>query len=163
MAVAGADLEDLRLATQRLDSAASGLIVIVELAQRVVARADPGWEEVLAIDSAWQRPVATALKEVRGQIDDGATAGGLLWWLLGRFVIGKHESIAYSKLPEFTFRFRWEEGMLRFVEHGDGRFRTAAIRHTPLSRLTRDLGLWEDRTAPRLTARGAALVDEFLG
>ncbi|TCK21940.1 hypothetical protein EV378_5937 [Pseudonocardia endophytica] len=162
VAVADADLEDLRQATRRLDSAASGLVVILELAGRVTARTGPGWTEVLESDSAWQRPVDTALTGVRRLVDEGATADELLWWLLSRFVIERHEVIAYSKLPDFTFRFRWEEGLLRFVDHGRGRFPTASVRHSPLRRLTRDLGLWEDGDVPRLTARGAALVDEVL-
>ena len=40
--------------------------------------------------------------------------GDALEWALKTFVLGPHEVIAYSKLPESTFRFCWEEGRLRF-------------------------------------------------
>lgn len=157
-----ADLEDLRLATKRLDSAASGLLVILELARRAALRTDPGWTSVLATDSQWQRPVAAALSGVRRRLHSEETVGETLWWLLARFVISRHETIAYSKLPDFTFRFRWEDGLLRFVDHGMQRFPLASIRHQPLRRLTYDLGLWEDWDAPRLTSHGAALVEQAL-
>jgi len=160
--LADADLEELRLATRRLDSAASGLVVIVELARRAAERTDPGWTVVLATDSVWQRPVATALSGVRRRIECDATVAELLWWLLTRFVISTHETIAYSKLPDFTFRFRWEDGLLRFIDQGIERFTLASIRHEPLRRLTSDLGLWEDWDAPRVTARGAALIEQAL-
>jgi len=74
-----------------------------------------------------------------------------------------HERIAYSKLPEFTFRFRWEEGLLRFHDLGVGRFPLAAIRFGALASLSCDLGMWElvDDVAV-LTDRGQAFVREAL-
>jgi hypothetical protein len=73
---------------------------------------------------------------------------------VSKFVMPVHERIAYSKLPEFTFRFRWREGLLRFYDVGVGRFPLAAIRHQLLGSLTRDLGLWDDSSgSASLTAR----------
>jgi hypothetical protein len=86
-----------------------------------------------------------------------------LWWLTAEFIIPVHERIAYSKLPEstFTFRFRWEDGLLRFYELGMERFALAAIRSNSLASLTRDLGLWDAAGAgAHLTPRGHAFVDE---
>ena len=55
--VAEADLEDLRIAAESLDTATSGLLVILELARRVAARTDTGWRAVLSTDAFWQRSV----------------------------------------------------------------------------------------------------------
>lgn len=73
-----------------------------------------------------------------------------------------HERIAYSKLPEFTFRFRWEEGLLHFYDQGIGRFPLAGIRAEALTWLTWDLNLWagDEPAGTVLAARGAAFVDE---
>jgi hypothetical protein len=91
--------------------------------------------------------------------------GETLWWLVSRFVLPVHERIAYSKLPDFTFRFRWEDGLLRFFDHGVRRFPLAAIRFEPLRSITHDLGLWvllDDENAPQLTGFGVGLVEEVL-
>ena len=103
---------------------------------------------------------------LRTHLADSPMIGDTLWWLVSRFVIPVHERIAYSKLPEFTFRFRWEDGLLRFYDHGQGRFPLAAIRNEPLAYLTWDLGFWdatEDDNVPAvLTERGSAFIDEAL-
>ena len=81
---------------------------------------------------------------LRTHLDSDPSVADTLWWLVSRFVVPVHERIAYSKLPEFTFRFRWEDGLLRFYDHGAGRFPLAAIRDEPLALLTWDLGLWDE-------------------
>lgn len=87
-----------------------------------------------------------------------------MWWIVSRFILHVHERIAYSKLPDFTFRFRWEDGLLQFYDNGVGRFPLAAIRHEPLASLTKDLGLWECipplDTHGVLTERGKKFVAE---
>ena len=117
---------------------------------------------MLSTEAFWQQSVAAALAELTRRVQSGATVAATLRWLLERFVVRPHERIAYSKLPDFTFRFRWDDGRLRFVDKGVGRFRRAGIRHAPLRRITHDLGLWTGGDCPRLTAAGRAFVSEVL-
>jgi hypothetical protein len=84
-----------------------------------------------------------------------------LVWLTRRFVINAHEQIAYSKLPEFTFRFRWEEGRLRFYTLGLGRFRLADIRREAMTHISEDVGLWQSvNGVPELTAYGSHFTEQ---
>ena len=163
MTPAEADLEALRTATRLLDTAASGLVVILELARRAAARTGEGWTSALGTASAWQPSVQMVLRGLDERLVAGEPVGETLLWLLDRFVIGTHERIAYSKLPDNTFRFRWEDGLLRFYDNGAHRFPLAAIRHEPLRLLTHDLGLWDNPAAPTITPRGVAFISEVLG
>jgi hypothetical protein len=133
LVLAQASLEDLRTATAQLDTATSGLLVILELTRRVRARTDEGWQAVLNEDAAWQPSVREALAWLYRQIQGDETVHTALRRLLDQFVVRPHEQIAYSKLAEsrFTFRFRWDDGRLRFFENGVGRFPLAGIRHDP--------------------------------
>jgi hypothetical protein len=163
--VAAAPLESLRRLTDEVDTASSGLVVLLELAHRMQDRSGAGWEQASHIASAWQPSVAAVATGLRTHLADAPAVADTLWWLLSRFIIPVHERIAYSKLPEFTFRFRWEDGLLRFYDHGIGRFPLAAIRHQPLASLTWDLGLWDDpdETSPAtLTERGVRFLGEAL-
>ncbi len=115
--------------------------------------------------SAWQLSVAQVLDALRGHLNTDPSVSDTMWWLVSRFVVPVHERIAYSKLPEFTFRFRWEDGLLRFYDRGLARFPLAAVRNEPLALVTRDLGLWAkdaDGNAA-LTPRGSAFVEDWLG
>lgn len=158
-----ATIEQLRQATVYLDTATSGLVAILELSRRIADRSDEGWREAASVASAWQPSLTNVVRGLREHVDDAPvpTVADTLWWLLSRFVLPIHERIAYSKLPEFTFRFRWEDGLLRFIDHGIGRFPLAAIRFEPLQSITHDLGLWTatDDSA-QLTPIGADLVAE---
>jgi len=159
-----ATLEALRAATVALDTAASGLVVLLELYRRARDRTDPGWAEFSAIRSAWQPSVASVLQGVTSHLADAPTIADTLWWLVHHFVLGVHERIAYSKLPEHTFRFRWEDGRVRFYDNGIGRFPLAAVRNAPLAFITQDLAFWErdcDGSAA-LTDTGRAFITEML-
>jgi hypothetical protein len=171
--VRDATLETLRAATEGLNTATSGLVVILELHRRARSRTDPGWVASSAARSAWQPSLASVLAELDTHLAELPTVADTLWWIVHRFVIGVHERIAYSKLPEHTFRFRWEDGRVRFFDNGTGRFPLAAIRNEPLAQLTFDLGFWEGATpgnagdgddnrdeAAALTERGQAFVAE---
>src|SRR5262249_30888120 len=138
-----ASLEELRATTEATDSATSGLAVIFELHRRVSGRADSGWVQSSAVRSAWQPSLATVFDAVTTHLESEPTVADTLWWLVQNFIINVHEKIAYSKLPEHTFRFRWEDGRVRFYDNGIGRFPLAAIRHRPLASITRNLGFWE--------------------
>jgi hypothetical protein len=161
-----AQLEDLRQATNRLDTASSGLVVLLELARRMDDRSGPGWEQASHLASGWQPSVAAVAAGLRAHLAESPAVADTLWWMVSRFIISVHERIAYSKLPEFTFRFRWEDGLLRFYDHGAGRFPLAAIRNEPLAYLTWDLGLWDetddDDRPLLLTERGQAFASEVL-
>jgi hypothetical protein len=165
--VATAPLEELRQLTSQLDTAMSGLLVLLELARRMDGRSGAGWQQAAHVASAWQPSVAAVVAGLSTHLTDHPTVADTLWWLVSRFVVSAHERIAYSKLPEFTFRFRWEDGLLRFYDLGLGRFPLAAIRRESLALITWDLGLWDgttddDRTAA-LTERGIAFVNEVIG
>ncbi len=162
--VATTPLEQLRQFTAGVDTASSGLVVLLELARRMRSRSGAGWDQATHIASGWQPSVATVADGLHTHLADDPTVADTLWWLVSRFVVPVHERIAYSKLPEFTFRFRWEDGLLRFYDHGVGRFPLAAIRHQTLAFLTWDLGLWDEAEDEQavLTERGTAFIDEAL-
>ncbi|WP_030788263.1 hypothetical protein [Streptomyces sp. NRRL S-920] len=137
--VATAPLDDLRRLTSQLDTASSGLVVLLELVRRMEGRAGDGWQKAAAIRSGWQPSIADVTAALRTHLAGSPTVADTLWWLVSRFVIPVHERIAYSKLPERTFRFRWEDGLLHFYDHGVERFPLAAVRNAPLASLTWDL------------------------
>lgn len=157
---ATAELEDLRAATAWLDTGSSAIVVLLELARRTRDHTGEEWDAALDVGSNWQPSVRVALAGFRQRAATGESAADTLWWLLDHFVVGAHERIAFSKLPDNTFRFRWEEGLLRFFDNGVHRFPVASVRHWPLRSLTFDLGLWENENAPVLTTRGVAFVGE---
>jgi len=161
--VRDAPLEVLRAATDTRDTATSGLVVILELHRRASGRTDSGWVLSSAVRSAWQPSLATVLDALGTHLSDEPTVADTLWWIVDRFILRVHERIAYSKLPEHTFRFRWEDGRVRFFNNGIGRFPLAAIRNQPLSRLTWDLGFWDrHNSAAVLTERGRTFIAEAL-
>jgi hypothetical protein len=164
--VATAPLESLRRLTNEVDTATSGLLVLLELTRRMQGRSGTGWEQASHIASAWQPSVAAVAAGLRAHLAAEPTVADTLWWLVSRFIVPVHERIAYSKLPEFTFRFRWEDGLLRFYDQGIGRFPLAAIRDQPLASLTWDLGLRDDtgdEASPAvLTERGIRFLSEAL-
>ena len=157
-----APLEQLREATQTLNTATSGLVVFLELRRRANFRSGLGWEECSHIASAWQPSVADVLATLSDHLGTGPAVADTLWWLVNQYIFDVHERIAYSKLPDNTFRFRWQEGRVRFYNNGVGRFPLAAIRQEPLSQLSGDLGFWERDAAgtARLTNRGQTFVED---
>lgn len=163
--LADAPLEELRRATVNLSTAASGLIALLELHRRAYRRSDEGWIQTATVRSVWQPSVAEVLVMLQSHLDEEPTVADTLWWLIERFVIRVHERIAYSKLPEDTFRFRWEDGRVRFYDNGIGRFPLAAIRYDPLALITHDLGFWDDDEVGHalLSPRGSSFVTEILG
>ena len=86
------------------------------------------------------RPVAFA-RRLTHHLDGEPTLLDTMTWLLRTLVIRPHEAIAYSKLPEFTFRFRHEGGRLRMYPQPFGRFMPNDIRARAMTTLSTDLGL----------------------
>jgi hypothetical protein len=86
-APAEADLEALRTATRLLDTAASGLVVILELARRAAACTGDGWTSALGTASAWQPSVQMVLRGLDQRLVAGEPVGETLWWLLDRFAV----------------------------------------------------------------------------
>ena len=164
MKIADARLEELRSYTRKADMAVSGLIVLLELSRRAKDRTGDGWSQALTVGSAWQPSLARVLSELDAHLAADPAIGDTLWWLVSRFILPVHQNIAYSKLPEFTFRFRWEDGLLHFYDTGIRRFPLASIRNQPLAQLTQDLGFWTtSQGIPALTARGTQFIEEVLG
>lgn len=162
--LAEAPLEALRVATVKLSTVASGLVALLELHRRAYGRTESGWTQTATVRSVWQPSVAEVLAALHAHLADAPTVADTLWWLVERFVITVHERIAYSKLPEDTFRFRWEDGRVRFYDNGIGRFPLAAIRHDPLALITRDLGFWDyEEDGAKLTSRGVSFIAEVFG
>jgi hypothetical protein len=99
--VAQLSLESLRDLTSRLDSASSGLVVLLELARRMTERAGDGWDQASRLRSDWQWSIAQVADMLRAHLADEPTVADSLWWLVSRYIAPVHERIAYSKLPEF--------------------------------------------------------------
>ena len=70
----------------------------------------PSWTWVALQDSDHQSGYLRTVGAVRSEVATEPSVAEALEWALRAFVIGPHEVIAYSKLPESTFRFCWEEG-----------------------------------------------------
>ncbi len=88
--VATAPLEQLRELTNRLDTATSGLVVLLELARRMEGRSGAGWEQATHIASGWQLSVAAVAAGLRTHLADYPSVADTLWWLVSRFVVSVH-------------------------------------------------------------------------
>ena len=154
-----ADPEALRQWTVEFDSATSGLITILALAEACRERSSRGWNVAAGLKPNWQPSLHSSLAELDIHLATNPLISETLSFVVRRFITTAHPRIGYSKMPEFTFRFRWEEGHMVFYDNGIGRFRLAGIRTDALSQLSLDLGLWIDQDAPHLTDTGRAFID----
>jgi hypothetical protein len=142
------DWEDLRGWAATGDSAAAGLVALLVFAERMPDpnAVHPLWREIAVRHSEHQDGLFGLLLLLRQFLDEDPSVGALLARTVQRFLIGPHEAIAYSKLPEATFRFYWEEtGRFRFLTPGNGgldRFHPSDDRRGPMASLSEDLGLW---------------------
>jgi hypothetical protein len=161
-ATADLSLADLRRWAGETDTAAAGLVLFFALRSRVPVEASSssGWLEIGLQSSERQPSFLEFVQRFERHLEEEPTLADSLAWLTRRYVVAAHEQIAYSKLPEFTFRFRWEDGRLRFYTLGLGRFHLADIRRAAMSQISEDIGLWamvDD--VPQLTAHGHAFVE----
>jgi hypothetical protein len=160
---AAAPFEVLREFAIEQDSAIAGLVLILASLSRLPQRerAVRDWQEI-GLQSSERQPSLLGLAHlIEEHLRDEPTLAETLAWLTRRLVIWAHEQIAYSKLPDFTFRFRHEGGRLRFYKIGDGRFELADMRRGSMAQLSEDVGLWEQtESGPELSELGRAFVAE---
>lgn len=166
------DWEDLRDWAATRKSAAAGLVALLVFVERMPdpAAVHPLWREIAVRRSDHQDGLYGLLSLLRRFLDQDPSIGELLARTIRRFLIGPHEAIAYSKLPEATFRFYWEEtGRFRFFNPGSGglaRFHPSDDRRGPMASLSEDLGLWvydDEADEVALTEDGRAFAAGVFG
>lgn len=159
-------LEGVRDWAVRDGSAVAGLALILAVDGRVGAVGEPraGWSEIAAQDGERQPGLAHMRLRLAAHLRADPTVRATMAWLARTFVIWPHELIAYSKLPESTFRFRWESGRLRFYDLRPERFGMTDNRRDSLGRLGADIGLldWTPAGA-QPTAEGRNFISEVFG
>jgi hypothetical protein len=150
--------------TQRTSLAGLALILTV-LTRLPNNEPDEAWQSIAGIDGYWQDGLARLSRKVGAHLGSGPTLGETADFLMRRLVLGPHIANAASKLPDFTFLFRWELGRLQFSHHYDPDFlRPGNIRAWTLAQLSRDLGYCD--LVPghlQLTADGQAFVQDAFG
>lgn len=142
--------------------AIAGLCLLLVMRARLPAAEVAGddWLDTANLSGQWQPgPVAFAHR-LSGHLSGKPALVDTMAWLLRTLVIRPHEAIAYSKLPEFTFRFRHEGGRLRMYPQPFGRFILNDIRSRAMTTLATDLGLVAlEGDALAVTGDGRALID----
>jgi len=98
---------------------------------------------------------------LRSQLDRGVSVAELLEAVTVDRVLVAHDRVASDRLPNYIFRWRFEEGRWRFLTRLSMEpFSLGGSRHEALIRLSEDLGLWEAVDgAALLTERGRQLVE----
>jgi hypothetical protein len=165
-ATAGRTMEDIDLWAVTDGRAIAGMALILLTLARCPdpAEADRAWSEIVSVTGDWQPSLVAVGELVRDLIDAGATVGVLFGTLFERLVIRAHEDNAYSKLPDFTFRWRREAGRLRLYPHRTDWDLLADMRAGPISSLLVDLGLARtDATTITPTADGDGVIGEVFG
>lgn len=160
-------LEDLRRWARDEETAIAGIVFLKLVCDRLPARGsfsetDRAFLDVGVQRSMRQEGLLQVARALDAHMEDEPTVGDTVDWALRRMVIDVHERVAYSKLPNFTFRFRWENGRLRFYDLGVWPFDLADMRHGSLSQLSLDLGYWQETSdgGAKLTADGKKFVTE---
>jgi hypothetical protein len=161
-----ADLPRLVGDPRAATSAIAGIchMLLVRAALPEPEASEPDWGEFGRIDGEWQPGLIRMMALFDLHLADNPTIAESLAWFLNHFIIRTHERIAYSKLPEFTFRFRWEMGSLRFYGHPFSWTDPGNIRARTLKSLTRDVGFWQPADGePALTPDGVVLMTQAFG
>ena len=161
------ELEELRVWVEGEDSLAAGVLGMLLMRDQMptVEAMPAGWDVVGGEDGASQPGLLRLLASIEAMLSADDTVGGFARHFVDRFVVEAHERVAYAKLPEFTFRFRWSDGRLRFFEKTmTGRFTPGDIRQGSLEWLSFDIGLYEGTgDTLRVTRQGEALIAEAFG
>jgi hypothetical protein len=161
-------LEELRRWTRDQESAIAGIAFLKVVMERLPKRAsfsetDRAFLDVGVQRSMRQQGLLQVARAFQAHMEEGPTVADTVDWALRRLVIEVHERVAYSKLPNFTFRFRWENGRLRFYDLGVWPFDLADMRHGSMSQLSLDLGYWrETADGGKLTPDGRTFISEAL-
>lgn len=159
-------LEHLRAWAVGEETAIAGVTLMLVLNARLPDRetAPSDWARIGLQHSDRQPSLLGFAYLLEQHFADEPTLAETLHWMTRRFVVAAHEQIAYSKLPDFTFRFRREGGRLRFYPIGDGRFDLADMRRASMSSISGDVGLWrDDDGVAGLTSEGQQFVADIFG
>jgi hypothetical protein len=157
-------LEHVRELAVRRGTAIAGLALLLLLYRRlpVPHNAPDGWREIGSQSSVYQPGLLGFGVQLREHLSGRPTLADTLAWIVHRYVLVPHEAIAYSRLPNYVFRFRWERGRLRFLDNGLWRFDITDSRRDALARLSEDMGYWQNDASDdaELTEDGRRLVGE---
>jgi hypothetical protein len=161
------DLESIRIELVKSGSAVGGLTLLVLLIDRLgePITGRPEWRETASASSTWQPGLSSLMDQVRSHYDLDPLLGETLEFITRRFVLAIHERNAYSKLPNFTFRFRWQNDHLKFyADHADHtRTNLPDTRVGAVATLGVDLGLLAlDGGQLTLTPEGWAFLGSVL-
>ena len=166
--LASHSLESLRFWVETEAHSLAAVVLALELLRRTDGLdSRKEWSEIARFGTDAQPGLLRTLMSLRTHLESDPTILQTVSWLVNRLVIQAHESVAYSKYPEFTFRFRWVDGRLVFYSQSvlsPDKFELADSRHDSISTLTRDLGYWQEAgTGGQLTEAGRQLVAEVFG
>jgi hypothetical protein len=166
----GMSLEELRKWAREQESVVAGVLFLMTVCERLPPRAlfsesDRAFLDVGVQRSMRQYGLLQTAHALEMHMSEAPTLADTVEWAVRRLLIDVHERVAYSKLPNFTFRFRWESGRLRFYDLGVWPFDLADMRHGSMSQLSLDLGYWEKGPSDGglLTADGESFVTEAFG
>ena len=167
LATSKMSLEDVRSWTRQQASVVAGVAFLMSVLNRMPARdsfseTDRAFLDVGVQRSMRQEGLLQVARSFETHMAEDPTLADTVEWVVRRLVIDVHERVAYARLPNFTFRFRWEGGRLRFYDLGVWAFDMADMRHGSMSRLSLDLGYWRELKSGggRLTADGRRFVAE---
>jgi hypothetical protein len=152
--------EELRAWAIAEDTGIAGLVLLLATIARLPERtgAPRAWTEIGLQHSERQPSLLGLAMLVKQQLEHEPSLADLFAWLVRGFVVSAHEQIAYSKLPDFTFRFRWESGRLRFYPIGLGRFDLADMRRQSMARLMRGHRALDAGRRPARSDRGGSAL-----
>jgi hypothetical protein len=144
-------------------SALAGVALLLTVVDRLPASvaASEEWTETAGLSGERQPAPLAIAQYVAAHLTERPTLGETMLWVIQRFVLRPHETIAYSKLPEFTFRFRHEGARLRTYPLPHDRFGLNNIRAGTMATLTQDLGMRQADGS--LAPPGELLVREEFG
>lgn len=159
-------LEELRRWARDQETAIAGVVFLKLVLDRLPKRdsfseTDRAFLDVGVQRSMRQEGLLQTARAFEAHMGEAPTVADTVDWAVRRLVIDVHERVAYSKLPNFTFRFRWENGRLRFYDLGVWPFDLADMRHGSMSQLSLDLEYWREMDGGgRLTRDGRGFISE---